>query len=141
MTEAEFLGHIKERYNGYSWDGIEDNCVYNPFSIVNFFQSLEFLNYWFSTGTPTVLARGARKQQITMAEMENLKTGGDLLQSANLKEFYSLALLFQSGYLTIKKAEKRGISTVYTIGFPNQEVRESFASYLLALCPTFFASR
>ena len=132
MTEAEILGHIKHRYNGYSWDGIEDNRVYNPFSIVNFCQSLEFLNYWFATGTPTVLVRGARRQQITMEEMENLKTNGDLLQSANLKEFYSLALLFQAGYLTVKKTERKGISTVYTIGFPNQEVRESFASYLLA---------
>ena len=132
MSEAEFLGHIKHHYNGYSWDGIDDNRVYNPFSIVNFFQSLQFRNYWFSTGTPTVLVRGARKQKITFEEMEHLKTSGDLLQSANLKEFYSLALLFQAGYLTIKKAELRGISTLYTLGFPNQEVRESFASYLLA---------
>ena len=132
MPETEILGHIKHRYNGYSWDGIDENRVYNPFSMVNFFQSLEFLNYWFATGTPTVLVRGARRQQITIDELEHLKVTGDLLQSANLKEFYSLALLFQAGYLTIKEAEKKGITTVYTLGFPNQEVRESFASYLLA---------
>jgi len=131
-TEAEILGHIKQHYNGYSWDGIDDNRVYNPFSIVNFFQSFQFRNYWFSTGTPTVLTRGARKQQITMEELENLETSGDLLESANLKEFYSLALLFQAGYLTIKTVERKGWSTAYTVGFPNEEVRESFASYLLA---------
>ena len=132
MTEAEFLGHIKHRYNGYSWDGIDDNRVYNPFSLVNFFQSLEFRNYWFSTGTPTVLTRGARKQQITIEDLENFKSSSDLLESANLKEFYSVALLFQAGYLTIKTIEQKDISTLYTLGFPNQEVRESFASYLLA---------
>ena len=132
MTEAVFLGHVKHHYNGYSWDGIDDNRVYNPFSLVNFFQSLEFENYWFSTGTPTVLTRGARKQQITIADLENFTTSSDLLKSANLKEFYSVALLFQAGYLTIKTIEQKDISTLYTLGFPNQEVRESFASYLLA---------
>ena len=131
-SEADILGQIKHHYNGYSWDGKAENRVYNPFSIVNFFQSFQFLNYWFATGTPTVLVRGARRQKITFDEMENLKTTGDLLQSANLKEFYSLALLFQAGYLTIKEAAKKGWDIVYTLGFPNQEVRESFASYLLA---------
>ena len=131
-TEAVLLEQVKQHYNGYSWDGIEENRVYNPFSIVNFFQSFELANYWFETGTPTILVRGARKQQITMAEMEQIKASGDFLKSANMKEFYSLALLFQSGYLTIKKAEKRSSATVYSLGFPNQEVRESFASYLLA---------
>lgn len=131
-SEEEILGHIRHHYNGYSWDGIEENRVYNPFSIVNFFQSFDFRNYWFSTGTPTVLVRGARRQQITLEELEHFKTSSDLLQTANLKEFYSIALLFQAGYLTIKKIEVFGIHTAYTLGFPNQEVRESFASYLLA---------
>ena len=85
MTEATFLGHIKHHYNGYSWDGIDENRVYNPFSLVNFFQSLEFRNYWFATGTPTVLTRGARKQQITIEDLENFKSSSDLLESANLK--------------------------------------------------------
>ena len=131
-TEDIMLEQIKEYYNGYSWDGIDGNRVYNPFSIVNFFQSFKFENYWFETGTPTVLTRGARRQKITLEEMENLKTSADLLKSANLREFYSIALLFQSGYLTIKQSERKGHLDVYTLGFPNREVRESFASYLLA---------
>jgi hypothetical protein len=132
MTEEELLGHIKAHYNGYSWDGIAENRVYNPFSIVNFFQSFDLRNYWFETGTPTMLVRGARRQQITVEELENLETNSNLLQSANLKEFYSLALLFQTGYLTIKTVEKVGMEKLYTVGFPNQEVRESFATHLLA---------
>lgn len=128
-TEEELLASIKQRYNGYSWDGIEENKVYNPFSVVNFFQSFKFRNYWFNTGTPTVLVRGARLEQITMEEMENLEASGNLLENANLKKFYSLSLLFQTGYLTIKKV--LGVDS-FLLGFPNQEVRESFASYLLA---------
>jgi Predicted AAA-ATPase/PD-(D/E)XK nuclease superfamily len=132
MSETAILARIKDYYNGYSWDGIEENRVYNPFSIVNFCQSLDFRNYWFSTGTPSVLTRGARRQKITMEELENLETDVNLLESANLKEFYSVALIFQAGYLTIKKIQIKDIHTIYTLGFPNREVRESFASYLLA---------
>ena len=130
-TETEILEQIKVYYNGYSWDGIEENKVYNPFSIVNFFQSFDFQNYWFETGTPTVLVRGAKKQLITMEEMQHFKTNADFLKSANLKEFYSLALLFQAGYLTIKKVEKLGWEKEYTLGFPNREVQASFAKHLL----------
>ena len=128
-TEAEILVRIKQHYNGYSWDGIEENKVYNPFSIVNYFQSFKFRNYWFNTGTPTVLARGARKNKITMEDLDEMEGSANLLENANLKQFYSISLLFQSGYLTIK--EVLG-DDWFRLGFPNQEVRNSFASYLLA---------
>ncbi|MFN0202553.1 MAG: AAA family ATPase [Bacteroidia bacterium] len=129
VSTEEILARIKQHYNGYSWDGIEENKVYNPFSIVNFFQSLSFRNYWFNTGTPTVLVRGARKEQITMEDLEHFEASGNLLQNANLKQFYSLSLLFQAGYLTIKEVID---DNSFLLGFPNQEVRDAFASYLLA---------
>ena len=131
-TEGAILERIKLYYNGYSWDGIEDNKVYNPFSVVNFFQSFDFQNYWFETGTPTVLVRGARRQFLDFNALENIEAGSDILKSANLREFYSVALLFQSGYLTIKKIERLGWEKVYTLGFPNREVQSSFAKHLLA---------
>lgn len=132
VSELEILAQIKQHYNGYSWDGIEKNKVYNPFSIVNFFQSFDFQNYWFETGTPTVLVRGARRQQLDIEELSHIEVGGDLLKSANLREFYSIALLFQAGYLTIKTVEVWSGERVYTLGFPNQEVHGAFAKYLLA---------
>ena len=127
-TETEILARIKQHYNGYSWNGIEENKVYNPFSIVNFCQSLKFRNYWFNTGTPTVLVRGARKQKITLDDLENIEGGVNLLENANLTQFYSLSLLFPSGYLTIKEVLDEDW---FRLGFPNEEVRQSFASYLL----------
>ena len=131
-SETEILAQIKLFYNGYSWDGIEENKIYNPFSIVNFFQSLEFQNYWFETGTPTVLVRGARRQYLDLEALTHIEVGSDVLKSANLREFYSIALLFQAGYLTIKKIEKLEWENVYTLGFPNREVHASFSKHLLA---------
>ncbi len=55
ITENELLGNMAHWYNGYSWDG--KNKVFNPFSIVNVFKDLKFKNYWFETGTPTILMK------------------------------------------------------------------------------------
>lgn len=54
---------------------------------------------------------------------------GNLLENANLTRFYSIFLLFQAGYLTIKKVFE---DDTFLLGFPNQEVRNAFSSYLLA---------
>ena len=40
-----------------------------------------------------------------------------------------IPLLYQSGYLTIKGYEKA--SGIYTLGFPNREVKHGFLSFLL----------
>ena len=47
---------LKRRYDGYHFSSrLVD--VYNPFSILNVFKSMEMKDYWFSTGTPTYLLR------------------------------------------------------------------------------------
>lgn len=55
MPVSELLPHVKEWYNGFSFDGI--NKLYNPFSILKLFIGFEFRNYWFSTGTSTFFKR------------------------------------------------------------------------------------
>ncbi len=50
---SDIMPEIQKWYNGYSWDGITK--VYNPFSLMRFFDARVFGNYWFSTGTPTML--------------------------------------------------------------------------------------
>ena len=51
LPPDELMGHIKYWYNGFSFDG--KNRLYNPFSVLNLFTSLNFANFWFSSGTPT----------------------------------------------------------------------------------------
>lgn len=131
MTEEALLAEIKFYYNGYSWDGIETNKVYNPFSIVNYFQNFDFRNYWFDTGTPTILIRGARQNQLSLNDLDKLEVTGELLGNADLKHFYSISLLFQAGYLSIKEVRKAKGGRNYRLGFPNEEVKKSFASHLL----------
>ncbi len=40
-------------------------------------------------------------------------------------------VMFQSGYLTIKRVEKLGTNKFYYLTFPNIEVKKSFSDYLL----------
>ena len=49
-SKDEVLQDIKTWYNGYSWDSI--TSVYNPYSVLLFFQNPSFEAHWFSTGSP-----------------------------------------------------------------------------------------
>ncbi|RMG83028.1 MAG: AAA family ATPase, partial [Bacteroidetes bacterium] len=55
LDRNELVDLIKEWYDGYSWDG--KNFLYNPYSILSFFDRGQFGNFWFSTGTPTFLIK------------------------------------------------------------------------------------
>ena len=55
LSRQTVLDRLRYWYNGYSWDGI--NRVYNPYSILNFFDRGEFQNFWLETGTPSFLIR------------------------------------------------------------------------------------
>ena len=58
-SEQELKDKIRKWYNGYSWD--TRISVYNPFSLLSFFDKSEFNNYWFETGTPTFLINQMQK--------------------------------------------------------------------------------
>ena len=55
LSEEELLQDVKSWYNGYSYDGV--TTLYNPFSLLSFFDEFRFQNYWFATGTPYFFGR------------------------------------------------------------------------------------
>ncbi len=118
---------IKKWYNGYSWDGITK--VYNPVSLMNFFQKRMFQNYWFATGTPTMLMDIIKTRQLTAFDIENTYTSTDILDKYDFTKINLNSLLFQTGYLTIKKINLR--NQRITLDYPNQEVAESFSKHII----------
>jgi len=117
---------VKQWYNGYAWLG---ERVYNPFDILLLFDKKMFKPYWFETGTPTFLIKLLQKKKYYIPEIENLEVGDEILSNLDVDNIRIENLLFQSGYLTIKEfKEKYGI---YTLSYPNLEVRKSFNSYFL----------
>ena len=125
VTNKEFYDDVKKWYNGYSWLG---ESVYNPFSLLNFFDKNGiFQNFWFSTGTPTWLIKQVMKRK--EFDFENFDASQSDLDTFQIDELNPIALLFQTGYLTIKSYSSR--SMLYTMGYPNQEVRTSLTDHLL----------
>ena len=128
ITIEELKLKIKEWYNGYSWDGV--NKLYNPFSILNFFNSYKFDNFWFSSGTPTFLIEKFRESKTVIEDIKEFKTASTFFDQSEIDIIDFRPLLFQTGYLTVKEYDF--INNIYTLGYPNKEVKDAFLSYIAA---------
>ena len=64
-------------------------------------------------------------------ELEGMRGTDALLSAFDVDHIATEALLFQTGYLTIRGAEQRGGRTSYRLGYTNREVRQSLNESLL----------
>lgn len=135
LAREDLLKKIKHWYNGYSWDG--NNTVYNPFGILILFQQNKFKNHWFQTATPTFLIKLINSKNEPIEDYEGFRVGEEAFESYDIENIDPVILLFQTGYLTIKKIENRR----YYLGYPNFEVKESFMVHLLANYSNIMPSR
>ena len=117
---------IRTWYNGYGWG--TSTRLYNPFSILNFFASERFANYWWETGTPTFLVKKLRSE--FRFDLTRLVAGHVMFESFTIHDLNWMAILFQTGYLTIHDYEPS--TGLYTLGYPNREVRDTMQQHLLA---------
>ena len=126
---------IRRWYDGYNWLGQEN--VYNPYDVLLLFRQREFEAHWFETGTPAFLVSTLRERRVSSLELEAMTGDRALLSKFDVGDVGTEALLFQSGYLTIKGVERdAGGRARYRLGYPNQEVRQSLNESLLdALAP------
>lgn len=134
---TDILPVIKEWYNGYSWDG--ENFVYNPVSLINLFSKGVFRNYWFSTGTPTFLTKFIKDKHYTAFDIEQSVITSDLLDKYKIDNITLLPLLFQTGYLTIKKYDI--FTDSITLDYPNKEVANAFSKNIIAELSTAKADK
>jgi len=132
VTDNEIIESIRHWYNGYSWDGI--TTVYNPFSTLLMFRSNELTTHWFSTGTPTFLINQIKKRNDVKYLLEPVQISSDGFDNFEPDSISTKLLLFQTGYLTIKSVAKSrfGQQLQYTLGIPNEEVRQSLMQHLLS---------
>ena len=120
---------IRDWYNGYNWRGAER--VYNPFDILLLFDEREFGCYWFESATPTFLVETLFRRRISSLSLDGMLTSTELLSSFDVDAIATEALLFQTGYLTIRDVRDRGGVRRYRLGYPNREVRQSLNESLL----------
>ncbi len=122
------LEEIKEWYNGYYF--LQDT-LYNPFDILLYLKSREFKSYWYKTGTPTFLIKLIKKQKYDITKLDNIILRENILEKFDVEEIRIEALMFQTGYLTIKEVYQKEYGQEYKLGFPNKEVKISFNENIL----------
>ena len=127
LSYEETCAQLKAWYDGYHFAPSTEG-VYNPFSLLNTFDSLAFGSYWFETGTPTYLVELLQRNHYNLEEMAHAVSNIDTLNSIYGDED-PLPVIFQSGYLTIQDYDEE--FGLYTLGFPNKEVEEGFMNFLV----------
>ena len=130
LSIDECYGKLKDMYDGYHFSE-ESVGMYNPFSLLNTFRSKKFKEYWFETGTPTLLVNVMKQTSFDVTTLsdqvevsvEDLNGMQDIINRP-------IPLFFQTGYLTIKDYDKE--FNIYTLGFPNDEVKNGFLKFIFS---------
>ena len=120
---------IRDWYNGYGWLGTAS--VYNPYDILLLLDKRKFEPHWFETGTPTFLVHTLLAHHTVTPDLDGTVANDELLSTFDVDDISPEALLFQTGYLTIKDSETCEGETRYRLGYPNREVRQSLNRSLL----------
>ena len=123
--EAEVL---KRHYDGYHFS---EECpdIYNPFSLLQVFAKRQYRNYWISSGNPRILAEQLKRTHTNLINLLNFRCGQSVIEGLDIENITPVALLYQTGYLTIKSFDAS--DEIYTLGLPNLEVKQGFFDYLL----------
>jgi hypothetical protein len=133
MTEAIFVEKMRQWYDGFCFvHGCEN--VYNPFSVLNLFYQQRFANYWFESGTPTFLIKLIQERGYDIRQLDRLELTELGFSTYEIEHLEIVPLLFQTGYLTIQGYDPT--SQRYQLGYPNNEVQNSFLTYLLSAFST-----
>ena len=138
MTIEDVRHWLKSSYDGYHFsDALTD--IYNPFSLLNVFFNRSMRPYWFSTGSPTYLIKLLSNNDVNIQTILSKWYEVQYFIDYRANREDPLAMLYQSGYLTIKEVRRSiGEPRKYRLDFPNKEVKQSF---ITALSNNYFASR
>jgi hypothetical protein len=122
------LDEIKEWYNGYYF---LQNTLYNPFDILLYLDTKKFNNYWYETGNTEFLFKLLKNKNYQLPYLTKAYYTNEILDKFDLDYINLEALMFQTGYLTIKEIQKIDSEEAYILNYPNKEVRQSFNRELL----------
>lgn len=125
MTVSEMCAALRKNYDGYNFSR-RMKGVYNPYSLIKAFKDRDMGDYWFKSGTPTMLIRLLAKASGNLGEM-----AGQFYAASQLEEYratgnFPLPIIYQSGYLTLKEYDRSTES--YKVDFPNDEVTRGFVT-------------
>lgn len=126
ISYDECLSHMKFNYDGFCFDDKAQTHVFCPWSVLNFLKFPEegLRDYWYdSAGSSTVLVNYLKQNGIRKPEIygQDLTVSPSTLDTTEeLSTINDVALLFHTGYLTIKDLDEFYGDLV--LNYPNHEV-------------------
>ncbi|MDE6010604.1 MAG: ATP-binding protein [Muribaculaceae bacterium] len=128
VTYEEACRKLKLNYDGYRF-AREGSDIYNPWSVLNAMNASRIASYWVHTGLPTIIAEALKNMDADLERILNTRCRLSDLAGLDLRSADPLALLYQTGYLTIKQYNRRTDSV--RLGVPNREVKGGLFDVLL----------
>ncbi len=101
--------------------------IYNPYSLINALDSLDIRNFWAASGATSLLPKFVDNMELRMKNFEGCRIMRNTLEMSDVTGGGAELFLYQSGYLTIKDCDEFG----YTLGFPNEEVKQALYETVL----------
>ena len=128
LNYAEACKQLKDNYDGYRF-AESGSDIYNPWSLLNCLSKRKIANYWNETGKPTIVAEALKNINADLKTFLDRKCDIRELRGLDLSDLNPTALLYQTGYITIKSFDPR--RERFQLGVPNKEVEEGFFYELL----------
>ena len=127
----DYRAQLKRWYNGFRFAPEVETTVYNPISVAYtlFRKERSFKATWSSTGRPSMLMNYLKREDVLKIDPDKMRGVTDAeFDVAELRHLKPVAMLFQSGYLTIK--DYNTVTESYTLGVPDEEVRRDLCTLM-----------
>ena len=132
IPQEKAMSLLRLWYDSYRFSPYSNARVLNPVAVGMALPTGILMNYWSKTGVPTLILERLQASNMKPDAIDDVYVGMEDLDVCDAEELPWKSLLYQSGYLTIKKVhwtEKDGHHVEgLTLGMPNREVRESLKS-------------
>jgi len=127
----DYRAEMKRWYNGFRFAKNVATTVYNPISVAYTLRKKEpeFSATWATTGRPSMLMNYLKREDMLRIDPERLSGVSDAeFDVAELRRLRPVAVLVQSGYLTVKDYD--ALTESYTLGVPDEEVRRDLCTLM-----------
>ena len=124
-TYEDYRAEMKRWYNGFRFAKNDATTVYNPISVAYTLYNKEpgFTATWATTGRPSMLMNYLKREDMLRIDPEQIRGVSEAeFDVAELRYLRPIAMLFQSGYLTVR--DYNATTRLYTLGVPDEEVRQ-----------------
>ncbi|MDE6668083.1 MAG: ATP-binding protein [Muribaculaceae bacterium] len=122
------LNLLKENYDGYRF-AERGSDIYNPWSLLNAMDTSKIDNYWNETGVPTITIEALKRVNADLEKTFDSYCSSSDLKGLDLLDPNPRALLYQTGYLTIKGYNAK--LNRFHLGIPNREAKEALVKVLI----------